>query len=184
MRKMKNNDIFELEVTGIDKVCAVGEIYGHQCQKEGKIPVFSCEGGCIKGEIARQAANLVAKEDDYARACNGELFTVPHADLAKWVREADKIVVIDGCSLFCHSRIAKNIITKDKLVIIDALSIHRKYADLMNIDDVPEEERKQAAKEVADKVLTNLRDDVPCSPEQTSCCECTSLPQAQITCCG
>ena len=55
---MKADNIFTLEVTSIDKVCAAGEIYGRQCKKEGKIPVFSCEGGCIKGEIARQTANL------------------------------------------------------------------------------------------------------------------------------
>jgi uncharacterized metal-binding protein len=176
------NDTFTLQVTGIDKVCAVGEIFGRQCQKEGKIPVFSCEGGCIKGEIARQAANLVAKEDDYARACHGELFAVPHADLAKWVREANMIVVIDGCSLFCHSRIAENIISRDKLVIFDSLSIHRKYADLMNVDDVPEEERKQAAREVADKILDSLQEGIPCCPEQLSSCECGDKPKATSTC--
>jgi len=181
---MKTNETFTLEVTGIDKVCAAGEIYGRQCQKEGKIPVFSCEGGCIKGEIARQTANLVAKDDGYARACHGELFSVPQADLAKWVREADRVVVIEGCSLFCHSRIAENIISRDKLIVFDALSIHRKYANLMNVDDVPEEERKQTAREVADRVLANLQGGVPCCPEQLSSCECSSPPQAESIGCG
>lgn len=181
---MKANNTFTLEVTGIDKVCNAGEIYGRQCQKEGKIPVFSCEGGCIKGEIARQAANLVAKDAGFARACHGELFTVPHADLAKWVREADRVVVIDGCSLFCHGRIAQNIIGKDQLVVIDALSIHRKYADLMDVDAVPEEERKQAARKVADKVLVSLQGGISCCPEQLSSCECAAPPQAESTCCG
>ena len=179
---METNDTFTLEVTGIDKVCAVGEVYGRQCRKEGKIPVFSCEGGCIKGEIARQTANLVARQDGFARACNGELFSVPHADLAKWVREADKVVVIDGCSLFCHARIAENIISRDKLVIFDALSMHRKYADLMNVDDVPETERKQTAREVADKVLASLEVGEPCCPEQLSSIECVCPPQAQSSC--
>ena len=173
---METNDTFTLEVTGIDKVCAVGEVYGRQCRKEGKIPVFSCEGGCIKGEIARQTANLVAGQDGFARACHGELFSVPHADLAKWVREADKVVVIDGCSLFCHARIAENIISRDKLVIFDALSMHRKYADLMNVDDVPETERKQTAREVADKVLASLEVGEPCCPEQLSSIECVCPP--------
>ena len=177
---MKTNDNFVLEVTGIDKVCAVGEIYGRQCQKEGKIPVFSCEGGCIKGEIARQTANLIAKDEHYARACHGELFSVPHADLAKWVREAEKVVVVDGCGLFCHGRIAEN----DKLIIINALAIHRKYADLMDVDDVPEKERKQTAGKVADKVLASLKEDIPCCPAQLSSCECVSPPQAESTCCG
>lgn len=181
---METNGKFTLEVTDIDKVCAVGEIYGRQCQKEGKIPVFSCEGGCIKGEIARQTANLIAKDENYARACHGELFSVPHADLAKWVREAEKVVVVDGCGLFCHGRIAENIIEKDKLIIINALAIHGKYADLMDVDDVPEKERKQTAGKVADKVLASLKEDIPCCPAQLSSCECVSPPQAESTCCG
>ena len=182
---MKSNEAFTLKVTGIDKICAAGEEFGRKCQRQGKIPVFSCEGGGIKGEIARQTANLVAKSEGYARACHGELFTVPHADLAKWVREADKVVVIDGCSLFCHGRIAQNIIDKDQLVVIDALSIHRKYADLMDVDAVPEKERKQTARKVADKVLANLEEGVPCCPEQMPSGECESQqPQPASTCCG
>ncbi|MDH3328078.1 MAG: putative zinc-binding protein [Desulfobulbaceae bacterium] len=179
---MKTNDAFTLKVTSIDKVCEAGEVFGRQCQKKGKIPVFSCEGGCIKGEIARQAANLVAKDEGFSRACHGELFTVPQADLAKWVREAGKVVVIDGCSLFCHGRIAENIIGKDQLVLFDALSIHRKYAHLMNVDDVPEEERKQAAREVADKVLANLKEGIPGCPEPLPTFECGSSSQAASGC--
>jgi len=171
---MKANDKFTLEISKIDKVCAAGEEFGRKNQKEGKIPVFSCEGGCIKGEIARQAANIVAKDDGYARACHGELFSVPHADLAKWIREAEKVVVIDGCSLFCHSRIAENIICRDKLAVFDALSVHRKYAHLMDVDDVPEKDRQQAAGQVADQVLASLQDGVPCCPEALVSCGCGS----------
>jgi uncharacterized metal-binding protein len=181
---MKTNDAFTLKVTSIDKVCAAGEEFGQKCQEEGKIPVFSCEGGCIKGEIARQAANLVAKDNGFARACHGELFTVPQADLAKWVREADKVVVIDGCSLFCHGRIAENIIDEDKLVIIDALAIHRKYASLMDVDDVPEEERKQTVRNVADKILANLKEGIPYFSGPQPSCECGGVPQAASTCTG
>jgi len=179
---MNTNETFSLEVTSIDKVCAAGEEFGRQCQQEKKTPVFSCEGGCIKGEIARQVANMIAKNDGYARACHGELFSVPHADLAKWVREADKVVIIDGCSLFCHSRIAENIIKKDKLVIFDSLSIHRKFANLMDVDDVPEEERKKIAREVADKVLANLSEGVPYCPEQLTSCGCGCETQAAGAC--
>lgn len=181
---MKTRETFTLEVESIDKVCPAGERYGQECMKKGEIPVFSCEGGCAKGEIARQAANLVAKHDGYARACHGELFTVPHSDLAGWVREAGKVVVIDGCSLFCHGRVARNIIDEDRLVVFDALSIHRKYADLMDIDDVPEEERKQAAKKVADRVLADLKEVSPCRPEPRPACGCGSNPEPERTCAG
>lgn len=164
---MGTNDTFILDVTDTTKTCAAGERYGRECSQQERTPVFSCEGGCIKGEIARQAANLVAKEKGYARACHGELFTVPHADFANWVREAEKVVLIDGCPLHCHGRIAMNIIDRDQLVIFDALSIHRKYAGLMNVDDVPEEERMRAAREVADRVLVAL-EEVPGCPDKRS----------------
>ena len=169
---MKTNNVFTLEITRTDKVCGVGETFGRNCLKEGKIPVFSCEGGCIKGEIARLTTYLVAKEEQYARACHGELFSVPNSDLAKWVREADKVVVIDGCSIRCHGRIAENIIAKDKLVNIDALSIHGKYASLMDVDEVPEAERKQTAKGVADKILAYLKDGTPCTLQSEISCGC------------
>lgn len=175
-------DTITLEVTGSNKMCAAGEKYGRACRSEGKIPVLSCEGACIKGEIARQAANLVAKHDGYARACHGELFTLPQADLAKWVREAGKVVLIDGCPLSCHGRIAGNILAKDRLIIFDALSIHRKYANLMDVDDVPEEERKRTAGEVADRVLADLEDDGPCCANQPSSSECGCSPLSERTC--
>ena len=179
---MKNMNTSHLKVTNIDRVCAAGEQFGQNCQKEKKIPVFSCEGGCIKGEIARQAANLVAESEGYARACHGELFTVPHANLSKWVMGADKVVLIDGCPLFCHSRIAEHIVDKDKLIVFDALSIHQKYANLMSVDDVPENERKLAAKKVADKVLSSMNEGVPCCDNQTIC-GCDGDSQTEIPCC-
>jgi uncharacterized metal-binding protein len=176
---MRTNDTFILDVTCTDKTCAAGEKYGRTCQEAGKIPVFSCEGGCIKGEIARQAANLVAKDEGYARACHGELFTVPHADFAKWVWEAEKVVLIDGCSLFCQGRIARNIIGEDRLIVFDALSIHKKYRNLMDVDDVPDEERMRAAREVAERVLAVLGEGAPCRPDQQSLCECGTEPLAE-----
>jgi uncharacterized metal-binding protein len=150
------DNVLKLKVTKTDKVCGIGEYAGPKLKNEGKIPVFSCEGGCIKGEIARLAANLVAKEDRYARACHGALFSTPHSAMAEWVREAEQVVVIDGCFLHCHGRIAEHIIDRHKLVTIDALSVHKKYANLMDVDGVPEAERKQAAQELADKVLAYL----------------------------
>jgi uncharacterized metal-binding protein len=176
-------DTITLEVTGSNKICAAGEKYGRACRSEGKIPVLSCEGACIKGEIARQAANLVAKHDGYARACHGELFTLPQADLAGWVREARKVVLIDGCPLSCHGRIAGNIIAKDRLIIFDALSIHRKYATLMDVDDVPETERMRAAGEVADRVLADVGEGIPCCSNQSSSSEggCSPLPERTCT---
>ncbi len=150
---------FSLDVEGVTGFCPVGEAYAKQQLTAKKIPVLSCEGPCIRGEIARLAANLVAKEvPSLARACHGEAFFVPHSAMANWVKSADKTIMIDGCFLKCHGRALKNLIGEEKLVQIDALPLHKKYSDLFSMDDVPEQELKAVARQVADKIIATLRE--------------------------
>lgn len=152
----ETGEAFSLKVAPTAQSCPIGEETGKRNIEEGKIPVLSCEGGCIRGEIARLTVGFLTREDKYARTCHGELLTVPHSAIAKWTREADKVVLIDGCFLHCHGRILEDLIGKDRLVVFDALSHYRKYTDIFDIDDVPEEERKQVARSVADWVLEEL----------------------------
>jgi uncharacterized metal-binding protein len=149
---------FALTVDDTKAVCAIGETAGKRSIDAKKIPVISCEGACIRGEIARLAAHLVAKETPYRRSCHGEMFTAPHSDIAQWMHEAENVVVIDGCFMKCHGRILRNLIDDEKLIQFDALSMYKKYTNLMSIDDVPEEERKATAREVAYRILDRLRE--------------------------
>ena len=150
---------FSIEVTSTDARCPSGEAVGEENLAEGRIPVLSCEGICIRGEIARLAANMVAKEEPYSRACHGELFAVPHSAIARWVKSAGKVVLIDGCFLRCHGRILENLIDEGKLRQFDALSIYKKYTEFFDIDAVPEAERQEVARQVADKVLAALAEE-------------------------
>lgn len=152
----ETNEKINLEVTTTTQICPAGEKHGKKCMAEGKIPVFSCEGACIRGEIARLAANMVAEEEAFSRACHGEVLTVHHSAIAKWVNGADKSILIDGCFLRCHGRLLENLIGKERLVVFDALSHYKKYTDLFYMDDVPEAERRQVARDVADWVLASL----------------------------
>jgi hypothetical protein len=43
----KHTPDFSLEVAGVAGVCPAGEAYAAQT----KIPIFLCEGSCIRGEI-------------------------------------------------------------------------------------------------------------------------------------
>ena len=117
-------DSFTVEVKRTDGHCPIGETVGKRNIEEGRIPVLSCEGGCIRGEIARLAANMVSKEAGFARGC--------------------------------HGRILEGLLGKDRLVQFDALKVYRKYTDIFDVDDVPEDERKKAAQQVADSVLVKL----------------------------
>jgi uncharacterized metal-binding protein len=150
---------FSLEVDGTSLLCPVGEKWAKNNITNKMTPVLSCEGPCIRGEIARLAADMISKEDSYARACYGEVIAVPHSSMAGWVKSADKIVMIDGCFLTCVGRIVKNLVDEKKIVHIDALRIHKKYSDLFLTEDVPEAERKETARQVADKILVILKDE-------------------------
>jgi len=154
---MSKTNRFSIEVEDTKNRCPIGETVGNRNIAENRIPVLSCEGACIRGEIARLAANRIAKEESFARACHGELLSVPDSAMAQWVREAGKVVLIDGCFLRCHGRILETLLGKDKLVQFDALSVYKKYTDVFDIDDVPEDDRKKTAQLVADSVLAALR---------------------------
>jgi uncharacterized metal-binding protein len=151
---------FTLEVEGIKGVCPAGEVYAKQTMAEKKIPIFSCEGPCIRGDIARLAANMVAHDfPSFARACHAETFFVPHSSMTRWVKGAERAVMIDGCFLMCHGRLLRKLIGEDKVIQIDALPFYKKYTDIFSMDDVPEEERKAVAREVADKIIGMLKQD-------------------------
>ncbi len=166
------NGIYSIEISRTDGKCPIGEKVGSRNLSDNKIPVLSCEGACIRGEIARLAANLVAKEEPYRRGCHGELFTVPDSAISDWIKKADKVVLIDGCFLGCHGRILENLIGKDNLVRFDALSYYKKYTDRFDIDSVPEKERLETARLVADKVLAGLKEKPACydtDKKETGC---------------
>ena len=148
---------FSLNVQGVKGLCPAGEAFAKQQIAAKTVPVLTCEGPCIRGEIARLAGNLITQDvPSLARACHAETFFVPHSAMAAWVKGADKVIMIDGCFLKCHGRVLKNLIPEEKVVHIDALPLYKKYTDVFLMDDVPEEERKAVAREVADKIIGTL----------------------------
>ncbi len=147
---------FALEVEATTLVCPTGERYAEERIRERSIPVLSCEGPCIRGEIARQAANRLARQAPFARACQGEAMTVPHSGMARWVREAETVVVVDGCFLRCQARQMRSMLRPDQLVAIDVLPFYQKYTDKFDIDDVPETERNAVAEEIAGRIVAQL----------------------------
>lgn len=149
---------FSLRVHGVKGFCPAGEVYAKQQVEKKTLPVLSCEGPCIRGEIARLAANFVTQDmPTLARACHAETFFVPHSSMARWVKAAERSVMIDGCFLKCHGRVLTELVGEDKVIQFDALPFYRKYTDIFLMDDVPEEERKAVAREVADKIIAKLK---------------------------
>ncbi len=149
---------FSIEVKGTKDLCPTGEAYAQQQISDKKIPVLSCEGGCIRGEIARLAANIVAQElPSYARACHAETFFVPDSSMAEWVKGSDKVLMIDGCFLQCHGRALQKLIGEEKVIEIETLPLYNKFEDIFLMDDIPETERKAVARQVADKIIAMIQ---------------------------
>ena len=164
---------FSVEVEGTKVVCPLGEVVGNKMIAEGRIPVISCEGGCFRGEIARVAAHMVSEEEPYSRGCHGEMFTAPRSAMADWAKKAGRVIVIDGCFMHCHGRIMKNIVGSENTIQFDALPMYnkeKKYSEKMLVSEVPEAERRDLARQVADEVLTRLRNGAARDSESQASC--------------
>ncbi len=149
---------FSLDVQGIKGFCPAGDAYANEQIAAKRIPVLTCEGPCVRGEIARLAGNLITREvPSLARACHGEAFFVPHSAMASWVRRADRVVMIDGCFLKCHGRVLQGLVGEEQIVHIDALPFYNKYTNVFSMDDVPEEDLQAAARQVADQIIARLK---------------------------
>jgi uncharacterized metal-binding protein len=157
--KMSNNiDTFSLKVDGIKSVCATGEAWANTQIKQRNIPVLACEGPCVRGDIARRVANLIIKEQPFSRACYAEVALVPHSSMAQWVKEADHVVMLDGCFLMCMGRVLNNLVDKEKIIHLDAMAFYDKYTEIFFMEDVPESERNDTARQVTAQVMPRLRE--------------------------
>ena len=156
---MKNfSAYFTLQVDGVKGVCPAAEAWAEDKILQKKIPVLACESACIRGDIARRVANLVAREEPFARACCAEVALVPHSTMARWMKEADQVIMLNGCVLKCMGRVLNNLVDPEKIVHLDALQYYNKYTNVFYMEDVPEIERIDTAKQVADQILPMLRE--------------------------
>jgi uncharacterized metal-binding protein len=168
---------FTINVDGVKGLCPAGEKWAGDKIANKRIPVLACEGPCIRGEIARLAANRVANEAPFARACFPETVFVPHSGMARWVKEADQVVMIDGCFLKCFGRVLNNVVDEDKITHIDALPLYNKYTDLFDMDEVPEAERRETARQIADKIFPELRAMASRDPAEPALAACSGATE-------
>ena len=140
-----------------DKFCPMCEDYAaHQGNKP--VVVMSCEGGCLRGEIARQAANILCFElapEKTARLCLGGAFTKDTGQ-RELARNAQRLVAIEGCFIECATRMMEGAVPGivPEVVIADRLCKFDRR--LFGINEMPEAEIKQHAREVAEKIAQTL----------------------------
>lgn len=140
----------------MSRICPEGLQYVKKVKEQpDRIAVMACEGACIKGEVARVAANLLAyqmHQQNAVRICLGDAAT-GNSGFLDLVRQAPQVISIEGCSLQCGTEILKKRFDDLKSSVIVASELYeydkKRYFEIF---DLPRETIDQFAQTVADQV--------------------------------
>lgn len=138
-------------------ICPMCEDYAQQ-QATKPVVVMSCEGACLRGEIARQAANILCHKlarEKTVRLCLGGAFTKDTGQRGL-ARNGARVVAVEGCFLECSSRMMKGAIPGLSPEVIIADRLYEFDRSLFGIDEMPEDEIKAHGVEVAAKIAETL----------------------------
>lgn len=84
----------------------------NQIENKTPIAILSCDGACLRGEIARQTANHIYFKllpEKTSRICLGGAFT-KNAGQRNLVRNASRVFALEGCYIECGARMMKGVI--------------------------------------------------------------------------
>ena len=148
-------EVIHLEKTR--NVCPMCEDYAAR-QASKHVAVMCCEGACLRGEVARQAANLLCHSlalDQTVRICLGGAFTKDTGQRSL-VRDAPRVIALEGCFLNCSSRMMRGVIGDLEPEVIIADRLYDFDPRLFGIDEMPRAEIESHARTVAEKVAERL----------------------------
>lgn len=152
-----NTEFENIRIEKTKAVCSVCEGYAEK-QKAKPVAIMSCDGACLRGEVSRQAANIVCHSlvpDQTVRICLGGAFT-KNTGQRSLVRNAGRVVALEGCVIRCASRMMKGAVDglEPEVIVTDGLFDFDK--NIFGVDEMPEAEIKQHARTVAEKVVKKL----------------------------
>ncbi len=139
------------------RVCPMCEDYAKR-NRAKSVVVMCCEGACLRGEVARRAANLLCHRlapEKTVRLCLGGAFTNDggQRELAK---NAPRLIAIEGCFLECATRMMKGVASEIAPDVIIADKLYEFDRRLFGIDEVASEQIDRHAAEVAQAVLARI----------------------------
>jgi uncharacterized metal-binding protein len=156
--KAEANDGFE--VVRIEKTknsCRLCEDYADR-QKSKPVAVMSCEGACLRGEVARRAANILCHSlapEKTVRICLGSAFTKDTGQRAL-VRHAQRLIALEGCFINCSSRMMNGAIDGLTPEVIVADRLYDFDRKMFGIEEMPAEQIEAHARAVARKIADTL----------------------------
>jgi uncharacterized metal-binding protein len=112
---------------------------------------------CLRGELARRAANLIAHElapRSAVRVWHGGLLET-QGGMRELVERADQVLMLDGCSLACGTRLLQAALPQIKPTVVFTDGLFEFDRHLFGVDEMPEQEISRHARTVAEKVTTD-----------------------------
>lgn len=152
--KVGTNDGYEVVL--IEKAknnCHLCDDYADR-QKAKPVAVMCCEGACLRGEIARQAANILCHSfapEKTVRICLGGAFTKDTGQ-RNLVRKAMRLIAVEGCFVNCSSRMMNGVIEGLKPEVIIADKLYEFDRELFGVEEMSTEEIQAHARTVAGKI--------------------------------
>ena len=122
------------------------------------VVVMSCEGACLRGEIARRASNLLCHKlapEKTVRLCLGGAFTKDGGQRSL-VKRSARVVAVEGCFLECASRMMKGVVPELAAEVVIADRLYEFDRRLFGIDEMPEEQINEHAGQVANSLLVMI----------------------------
>lgn len=160
-----------IQVKLTEQRCDLGDAYAQKhLTTPPKVAVLSCEGMCLRGEVARGAANLLAHElapDRTVRICHGGLLETS-GGMRDLVERADQVLLLDGCPLACGTRLFKGAFPEINPTVSFTDQLFEFDRTLFSITEMPEAEIKAHARTVAEKVFAEKLAGAPAEPSITA----------------
>ena len=150
------HEVIHLEKTSSS--CSLCEDYA-EAQRSKPIAILSCEGACLRGDISRQAANILCHElmqQSTVRICLGGAFT-KNAGQRGLVRNAEKVVALEECPIDCASRMMHGVLPDVPIQIIRTDQLARFEKRLFGIDEMSHTDVRACAREVALRIADMLK---------------------------
>lgn len=145
-----------IQVKLTDQRCELGDAYAQKhLTTPPKVAVLSCEGMCLRGEVARRAANLIAHElapERTVRVCHGGLLETS-GGMRELVERADTVLLLDGCPLACGTRLLKGAFPQSKPTVVFTDRLFELDRPVFGVEEVAEADIKAYARIVAEKVI-------------------------------
>lgn len=155
--EQKGNEYEAVRIEKTRNVCPMCEDYAKK-QASKPVAIMSCEGACLRGEVARRAANLICHSlapEKAVRICLGGAFTKDTGQ-RNLVRKAKRVIALEGCFINCSSRMMKSVISELEPEVIVADKLYDFDRSLFGIDEMSEDEIKIHSQEVAKKIFDRL----------------------------